>query len=228
MNQAHPVAKLANVCKEYPGEGETVKVLNNLDLVIETGSCTAVVGPSGCGKSTLLKLMGLLDSPTSGIMTFQGRNVKELSPADAARLRNQQLGFVFQSHMLLPQCTVLENVLIPTLVARSQQSYVDRAKSLLDRVGLAKRLHHRPGQLSGGESQRVAVVRALINRPALLLADEPTGSLNEEAAAQLADLLLDLNREQKMAMLVVTHAGLVARRMDNVLELHNGKLIPGA
>jgi ABC-type lipoprotein export system ATPase subunit len=228
VNQAQPVVTLKNVCKEYPGAGEAIKVLQNLDLEILPASRTAIVGPSGCGKSTLLKLVGLLDAPTSGEITFQGNDVGAISRDEAAGLRNRQLGFVFQSHMLLPQCTVLENVLIPTLINGTMESHVERAKFLLDQVGMSRRLHHRPAQLSGGESQRVAVVRALINRPALLLADEPTGSLNEEAAANLADLLLDVNKEEGIAVLVVTHSRLVAQRLENILELRNGKLSHGA
>ena len=188
----------------------------------------AIVGPSGCGKSTLLNLIGTLDSPTSGGITFRDQDLQKLSGAELARFRNRSIGFVFQLHHLLPQCSALENVLVPTLVNKEADRPRERAIRLLDRVGLGERLSYRPGQLSGGERQRVAVVRALINQPSLLLADEPTGSLSREGAEDLARLMLELNREEDMTLIVVTHSEAVARMMDRVLELSDGQLRPEA
>lgn len=223
MNDAVPVLALKNVSKEYPSAPEPVSVLRDVNLELGPGERLTVIGPSGSGKSTLLNLMGTLDTPSSGTLEFKGRDLAVLSPAERARLRNREIGFVFQWHHLLPQCTVLENVLVPTLVGGGPPGARERAMRLLDRVGLGARLHHRPGQISGGESQRAAVVRALINRPSLLLADEPTGSLNPEAAEHLAGLLLELNREEGMALVVVTHAPSIAARLGNLREMRDGR-----
>jgi predicted ABC-type transport system involved in lysophospholipase L1 biosynthesis ATPase subunit len=220
------VIDLKQVSKVYPSVPEPVRVLRGIDLRLEPGERVAIIGPSGCGKSTLLNLMGTLDSPTSGAIVFKGRDLSSLSATDLAALRNREIGFVFQLHHLLPQCTLIENVLVPTLVKPDSRDAYQRAEQLLERVGLGGRLHYRPGQLSGGECQRAAVVRALINRPSLLLADEPTGSLNEEGASRLADLLLDLNREEGMAMAVVTHSPFIAGRIGRTLELRDGHLTP--
>ncbi len=228
MTTGDPAIVLRSVCKSYDSSPEPLQVLHDIDLEIAAGECIAIVGPSGCGKSTLLNLMGTLDTPSSGEIAIHGRNLAGLSPRELARLRNREIGFVFQMHHLLPQCTVLENVLVPALVADNADGARDRAAALLERVGLGGRLDHRPGQLSGGESQRAAVVRALINRPQLVLADEPTGSLNEEAAASLADLLLELNRQEGMALVLVTHAHAIAKRAGRVLELREGHLLPKA
>jgi ABC-type lipoprotein export system ATPase subunit len=195
------------------------------------------MGPSGSGKSTLLQIVGTLDRPTSGQVELNGQELTRLNEKQLASVRNQQIGFVFQAHYLLPQCTVLENVLVPTLATRAQpalptsaQSHkaeppAARAARLLARVGLGERLGHRPGQLSGGERQRVAVVRALINQPQLLLADEPTGSLDQDSAEQLAQLLLELNREEGVALMVATHAKNLAERLGRVFELRHGQLL---
>jgi len=226
MNDDTPILDLKEVSKDYPSVPEPVRVLREIEFRLDTGECVAIVGPSGCGKSTLLNLMGTLDAPSSGRVLFRGRDIAGLSPVELARLRNREIGFVFQLHHLLPQCTVIENVLVPTLVTPDAQDAYERAEKLLGRVGLGDRLHHRPGQLSGGERQRAAVVRALINRPSLLLADEPTGSLNEEGAEHLADLILDLSREEGMAMAVVTHSLAIAERIGRVLELRDGRLAP--
>jgi predicted ABC-type transport system involved in lysophospholipase L1 biosynthesis ATPase subunit len=206
------------------GRGKPLTVLDGLSLALEAGRSLAIVGPSGCGKSTLLHLMGALDTPSDGRIVFDGRDLAELDDRERARLRNTSLGFVFQAHHLLPQCSVLENVLVPTLVRGCGADDQQRARDLLDRVGLADRLDHRPGQLSGGECQRVAVVRALINRPRLVLADEPTGSLDRSLAGQLVDLLVELNREQGVALVMVTHAIDLARRLQRVVELRDGRL----
>ncbi len=228
MNGKSPVVVLKGVSKDYPGTPAPVNVLREISLEINSGECLALIGPSGCGKSTLLNLMGALDTPSSGQLLFNGQDMAKLSPAELAGVRNREIGFVFQLHHLLPQCTALENVLVPALLAHEAKDLYPRAEHLLERVGLKDRLHYRPGQLSGGERQRVAVARALINRPSLLLADEPTGSLNEEGSDALVNMLLHLNREEGMALVVVTHSPSVAGRMDRILEFHGGNLEPKA
>jgi lipoprotein-releasing system ATP-binding protein len=225
--------QLAGVTKRYdaPGKPGALSVLNDVSLEVARGESLAIVGPSGSGKSTLLHIIGTLDRPTSGSVTLDGQDLGALDDQQLAAIRNRQIGFVFQSHYLLPQCTVLENVLVPTLASREaalQNGAGKRAGRLLDRVGLSERKSHRPGELSGGERQRVAVVRALINQPHLLLADEPTGSLDHASAQQLGQLLLELNREEGVTLIVVTHALELARRMGRVLELKDGRLTPAA
>jgi lipoprotein-releasing system ATP-binding protein len=200
-------------------------VLQDLELSVETGSSLAIVGPSGSGKSTLLNLIGLLDKPSSGTLFFDGNNAEQLDENVRARIRNRGIGFIFQMHHLLPQCTVFENILIPTLATDNNNSdYGSLAETLLDRVGLLEHAHKLPGRLSGGEQQRVAVVRALINRPKLLLADEPTGSLDHRTADQLADLLVELNKEQAQTLVMVTHSQRLAERMQRTLYLRDGRL----
>jgi ABC-type lipoprotein export system ATPase subunit len=221
------LVELRDVSKQYdaPDGGEPVAVLRHVSMAIEAGESVAVVGPSGSGKSTLLNLVGGLDTASSGEVLLDGRDLSALGEKELAAIRNREIGFVFQLHHLLPQCTVLENVLIPTLAGGVRENDAEaRAEQLLRRVGLDSRKHHRPGQLSGGECQRVAVVRALINRPKLLLADEPTGALDGESARRLGDLLVELNREQMVAMIVVTHSAELARRMSRRLELSSGAL----
>ncbi len=218
--------ELENVSKGYdaPAGGERSLVLRGLSLRLGEREAVAIVGPSGSGKSTLLHLMGGLDRPTSGSVRLSGRDLARLGDEDLARVRNEEIGFVFQSHHLLPQCTAWENVLVPTLVRGSTPEARARARSLLERVGLGARLHHRPGELSGGECQRVAVARALIQRPRLVLADEPTGSLDRAAAAELGRLLAEANVEEGAALVVVTHSEELARRMGRVLRLADGVL----
>ena len=221
--------ELQQVKKTYaaPAGGATVDVLKGVSLQLAAGEALAIIGPSGSGQSTLLYIMGTLDRPTSGRVLLDGRDLQDLDVTELAAVRNRQLGFVFQAHYLLPQCTLLENVLLPTLTAPAElhtPAAIQRAGRLLARVGLKDRLTHRPGQLSGGESQRVAVVRALINQPRLLLADEPTGSLDRAAAQDLGQLLLDLNREEGAALVLVTHALELARRLPRCLELRDGQL----
>ncbi len=223
-----PLLKLEAVTYRYAAiEGtESAPVLDHVNLTINAGETVAIVGPSGCGKSTLLNLIGALDRPTSGLVQLEGQDLSALDDEGLARLRNRRIGFIFQDHHLLPQCTVLENVLVPTLPntdISSAQAHA-RAKQLLDRVGLTDRLHHRPGQLSGGQRQRAAVVRALINQPALLLADEPTGALDHASSETLSQLLLELNREQGVALITVTHAQDLAARMHRCLTLQDGHL----
>jgi len=202
-------------------------VLDGVDLAVQPGESISVVGPSGAGKSTLLNIMGALDRPTSGRVTLAGSDLAVASERELAALRNREIGFVFQLHHLLPQCTVLENALIPTLAGAPDLDAEARARALLARMGLRERLGHRPGQLSGGECQRVALVRALINRPRLLLADEPTGSLDRAAADGLADLLCELNREMGVTLVVATHAERLAARMGRRLALREGRLTEG-
>ena len=224
-----PLLQVSDVSMAFegPAEGDPVRVLDDISLSIQRGEAVGIVGPSGSGKSTLLNIIGGLDRPTSGTVTLGDRVLSDLSEQELARVRNRDIGFVFQLHHLLPQCTLLENVLVPTLPIRKEldvDAVSERARALLDRVGLADRIHHRPPQLSGGERQRAAVVRALINEPCLLLADEPTGSLDHATAVQLADLLVELNRESNVALLVVTHSHELAERMGRCYELRDGGL----
>ncbi|MBM3237790.1 ABC transporter ATP-binding protein [Candidatus Poribacteria bacterium] len=224
------ILELTNVAKCYdiPGEAESHYVLKDVALKVTAGESVAIVGPSGSGKSTLLNIIGTLDSPTTGRVLLEGRDLSQFNAWELATIRNREIGFVFQLHHLLPQCTVLENVLVPTLVNRYRSLWKDtatRARQLLERVGLNSRLSYRPGQLSGGERQRVAVVRALINNPKLLLADEPTGSLDRATADNLAQLLIELNREEGVTMIVVTHSMELAARMRRMLELRDGVLL---
>ncbi len=221
--------ELVHVAKNYegPGSAESVCVLRDITLELAEGQSLAVVGPSGSGKSTLLNIIGGLDRPSSGRVLLDGRNLAELDDVELAHIRNQDIGFVFQLHHLLPQCTVLENVLVPTLVGgrlRSSRGVRDRAVELLRRVGLCAHMQQRPGELSGGQRQRVAVVRALINQPRLLLADEPTGSLDQDSAKNIGDLLVELNRSEGVALIVVTHSLGLAERIGQVVELRGGVL----
>jgi lipoprotein-releasing system ATP-binding protein len=197
-----------------------------VDLSLAPGASLAITGPSGCGKSTLLNIIGTLDRPSAGRVALAGRDVTSLGEAELSEVRSRIVGFVFQMHHLLPQCSILENALVPTLTGRAPAGAPERARKLLDRVGLGARLSHRPGQLSGGECQRAAVVRALVNSPRLLLADEPTGSLDRASAESLAQLLGELNREEGVALVYVTHSSELARRAGRVLELRDGRFEP--
>src|SRR2546425_430161 len=226
-----PLLKLIDVSKRYesPTGAEAVPVLRDVSLEIRRSESVAIVGPSGSGKSTLLNIMGTLDRPSSGQVVLDDRELSRLDDIQLAAVRNREIGFIFQSHHLLPQCTVLENVLVPTLAnkdATSRNGAPERAKKLLEKVGLGARFTHRPGQLSGGERQRVAVVRALINTPKLLLADEPTGALDRASAQSLGNLLVQLNKEEGVTLIVVTHALDLAKRLGRVLELSDGQLTP--
>ena len=202
-----------NVSKEYPTPRGPLRVLSNVSLSLNTGDAVSIMGPSGSGKSTLLYLVGALEPPTSGTITLEGQNPFELSEKQLAAFRNRQIGFVFQDHCLLPQCSVLENVLTPTLVSSDGQDATSRARALLEQVGLKDRLHHRPAELSGGERQRVSLARALVTKPHLLLCDEPTGNLDHQSAEVVASLLLELHREQQTILIVVTHSAELAARM---------------
>ena len=222
--------ELINIRKEYqsPVENRSVVVLNDISLKVSEGQSLAVVGPSGSGKSTLLNIIGALDRPTAGRVLFDDMDLAKLNDNQLAKMRNEQIGFVFQLHHLLPQCTVLENVLIPTLAGgktTSRKVFEERAVDLLERVALTDWLYHRPAELSAGQRQRVAVVRALINKPKLLLADEPTGSLDAETSETIAELLVELNKSEKVTLLVVTHSSRLAERMGQVLAIEKGKLI---
>ena len=218
-----------NLSKSYETPGETIQVLGELNLSLDAGDTASIVGPSGCGKSTLLNLLGALDRPTSGSIEIDGQDIATFSDPQASAFRNHSLGFIFQQQHLLPQLTVLENVLVPRLAGdwtESASETEDRARRLLETVGLTQRLNHLPWQLSGGEKLRTAVARALINQPKLILADEPTGSLDPTSTDTVADLLLDLNRTQNVTLLIVTHNPTLARRMSKSFELRQGKLHP--
>lgn len=219
--------EITNLNKSYPAAAGPVRVLRGINWRVPTGEAVAVIGPSGCGKTTLLNLLGALDRPDEGSIRVDGEELSRMSPEEAAVFRNRAVGFVFQQHHLLPQLTVLENTLVPRLAGGWKESAADsaaRAKDLLDRVGLAGRLGHLPWQLSGGEKLRVAVVRALLNRPRLVLADEPTGMLDPEATDTVADLLLELNRGAGSTLVVVTHNLGLARRIGRIHELRLGLL----
>lgn len=222
--------ELINIAKYYnlPDGADPACVLKDVTLQVAAGESVAITGPSGSGKSTLLNIIGALDRPTSGRVLLEGRDLALTNENELATIRNREIGFIFQLHHLLPQYTVLENVLVPTLVDRNRARDAEAtARRLLERVGLEARLSYRPGRLSGGERQRVAVVRALINSPKLLLADEPTGSLDRAAADNLAQLLAELNREEGVTLILVTHSPNLAAHMDRVLELRDGVLMPG-
>ena len=212
-----------NLGKQYASPGGVLTILANVSFSMGPGDAAAIMGPSGTGKSTLLYILGGLETPSSGTVSLGGKNVFEMNPVELASFRNSEIGFVIQDHCLLPQCSVLENVLVPTLVAPSQES-VTHAKSLIADVGLAERVNHRPAQLSGGEKQRVAIARALIQRPHLLVCDEPTGNLDESTANTIASLLLDLHRKQNNILIVVTHSSRLAERFPLRFELSNTHL----
>lgn len=205
--------------KEFPMPGQPLRVLTEADLSMHAGDSVSVVGPSGSGKSTLLYILGALEPPTAGTVLLDGIDPFEMNEKALSEFRNEKIGFVFQDHHLLPQCTVAENVLIPTLVARKDEAFHERALDLLEQVGLSSRIHHRPFELSGGEKQRVAVARALIMRPQLVLCDEPTGNLDHSSTEAVTSLLLDLHQKQQNILIVVTHNPEVAGRFKQQYEL---------
>lgn len=220
-----PSLIVENVVKEYPTRGEPLVILRGVSLAMSKGENLAILGPSGSGKSTLLHVIGTLDPPTSGRVTLDGQDPFALSEPQLARFRNKNIGFVFQEHHLLPQLTVLENVLVPALAeGRPGKPLVDRAHDLLRRVNLADRLDHRPAELSGGERQRVAVARALLLKPALLLADEPTGSLDRTNALAVGKLLLDLQQQEQNMLIVVTHSAEIGALLQRRTEIDDGRL----
>ncbi|HVG18710.1 MAG TPA: ABC transporter ATP-binding protein, partial [Blastocatellia bacterium] len=204
--------EVSNLSKEYSTPRGPLPILSDVSLSLARGDAVAIMGPSGSGKSTLLYIVGALDSPTAGTVTLDGQNPFQLKERELAAFRNRDIGFVFQDHCLLPQCSVIENVLTPTLVAGLNGDATGRARSLLEQVGLADRLHHRPAELSGGEKQRVALARALVMKPLLLLCDEPTGNLDRDSADVVASLLLELHQKQETILMVVTHSAELAAR----------------
>ena len=232
MPETSTLFDVREVSKTFPGSGEEpLRVLNSISLKIGAGETLALLGPSGSGKSTVLNLLGGLDRPSGGKILYENEDVGLMSESALAAWRNRRVGFVFQSHHLLPQCTVLENVLVPTICcsdAALVREAPDRARKLLDRVGLSSRITHRPGQLSGGERQRVAAVRALINQPRVLLADEPTGALDRANAQELTKVLLELNRELNVTLVVATHALDLAAQLGRTLRLQDGRVVENA
>jgi len=224
MNVSGVVVK--NLCKQYTSGSEVRHVLRDVSFTVDAGKSLAIVGPSGSGKSTLLNIIGTLDTPTSGEVSVFGTAPGSLSEEKLAAFRNSHIGFVFQSHHLLPHCRILENVLVPSIVAAQSgaENPRERALRLIERAGLTPRMNARPAQLSGGECQRAAVIRALINSPRVVLADEPTGSLDAASAEKIAALLAELKREENVALIVVTHSKELAARMDVTLSLQDGKL----
>lgn len=214
--------EVSNLEVSFETPGETIHVLRGLDFSVDRGEAAAVVGPSGSGKTTLLNVLGALLPPTSGSVRVGETDLTTLDEKAAARFRNRELGFVFQQHHLLPQLTVMENVLVPRLAGgweESEEETRKRATTLLEKVGLGHRLNHRPGELSGGEKQRTAVARALINEPGVILADEPTGALDGETGTKVADLLLEIQKEQGVTLVVVTHDLDLAQRVGGVFDL---------
>ena len=218
--------QVSHLCKDYPTPSGPLSVLRDVSFAVERGEALAVMGPSGSGKSTLLHILGTLDRPTSGMVRVADLDPFALPERELADFRNRTIGFVFQDHYLLPQCTVLENVLIPTLVGAEAKDAVEPwARELLNRVGLADRLGHRPAELSGGERQRVAIARALIRHPAVLLADEPTGNLDRRSAQAVGQLLLELHRQEQTVLVVVTHSLELARMLPRQMEMADSALI---
>jgi lipoprotein-releasing system ATP-binding protein len=218
-----------NVIKEYATLAEPLRVLDGVSVTLRRGENLAILGPSGSGKSTLLSILGTLEPPTAGSVRLAGENPFALDEADLAAFRRETIGFVFQDHHLLPQCTVLENVLVPFLADGSATPDDQRrASDLLERVGLGQRLTHRPAELSGGERQRVAIARALVREPTLLLADEPTGNLDRTTARSIAALLLELQAEQNAMLVIVTHSAALAESLQRRMELEAGRLVPVA
>jgi lipoprotein-releasing system ATP-binding protein len=224
-----PVIVAQSVSKSYAGPDDELIVLRNVDIEVEPGGSAALMGPSGSGKSTLLNILGTLEPPSSGEVRISGENPYQLGERDLARFRNQRIGFVFQEHHLLPQCTLLENVFMPALAwgrsAEESKQLEARSRELLERVGLTSRIHHRPGELSGGERQRAALARALVCGPSVILADEPTGNLDRANAEIVADLLLALCRLNRAALIVATHSAALADRFDVQFELADGSLL---
>ena len=218
--------RIQHVSKDYPTPAGPLSIVRDVSLELPEGSAVSIMGPSGSGKSTLLYMLGALETPTSGTITLDDQNPFLLDAKKLAAFRNQLIGFVFQDHCLLPQCSVIENVLTPTLVASTNGGVDQRARDLLDQVGLGARISHLPSQLSGGEKQRVALARALIMKPRLLLCDEPTGNLDLRSADVVAGMLLDVHREANTILIVVTHSGDLAARFPQRFELKNQHLEP--
>jgi lipoprotein-releasing system ATP-binding protein len=222
--------RVTSVSKDYPTPHGPLRVLSDVTFALGPGEAAAITGPSGSGKSSLLYMLGALEPPTAGTVTLDGCNPFTLRPTELAHFRNREIGFVFQDHCLLPQCSVLENVLVPTLVATpdARRESVDPmalARMLIDQVGLGHRIDHRPAELSGGEKQRVAIARALVRQPSLVLCDEPTGNLDQGSASAVASLLLDLHRRQQNILIAVTHSTRLAEQFAIRFELAQGRLV---
>jgi len=218
--------EVSGVAKDYVTPRGPLAILSGVNLSLKRGEAAAIMGPSGAGKSTLLYILGALEQPTSGTVSLDGRDPFRMTEKQAAAFRNASIGFIFQDHCLLPQCSVLENVLVPTFVGARDAGYEGRARKLLGQVGLGDRLDHRPAELSGGEKQRVALALALIRKPLLLLCDEPTGNLDQASADVVASLLLELHREQETILVVVTHSAELASRFPIRYELRHAHLQP--
>ncbi len=215
-----------NLAKSYPSDGRGVEVLRNLDISVSRGEMVAIVGASGVGKSTLMHLLGTLDVPDAGSVFLEGRDLFAIDEAERMKIRNQTIGFIFQFHHLLPEFSAVENVAMPLLIARRPDAEaMERARKLLAELGLAERTDHRPAQLSGGEQQRVAVARALVTSPALILADEPTGNLDARTSRDLIDLFRSLHEDRGLTSVIVTHSGAIASVCDRVLYMEDGKLV---
>jgi len=222
----HKIIECQSISQIFKDGSTTIPVLDNIDFNIKQGESIAVMGASGAGKSTLLQLLGGLDNPTSGKVFLEGADLARLSAKKRGLYRNKYLGFVYQFHHLLPEFSALENVMLPLLIAKERKNIAkDKALHLLDKVGLSDRVKHRPAQLSGGERQRAAIARALINNPACILADEPTGNLDEATADSVIELMLNLNSDQNNGMIIVTHDKSLAKRMNKIYELTGGKLV---
>jgi len=224
MPQPSPLLQTKNLSRVYPG-AQPVVAVGNVNLIIQQGEFLSIVGPSGSGKSTLMNLLGLLDVPTDGEIWYQGQSVAGWGESQKALFRNQSMGFIFQAHLLMPEFTALENVLMPCLIRQSATPEKRQtAQSLLERIGLGDRLHHRPSELSGGQNQRVAIARALVNRPAIVFADEPTGALDSKTSLAVYELMREINREDRVSFVIVTHERDLAARTDRVISMRDGLL----
>lgn len=221
--------QVQDICKAYAHNGTQTVVLSGVNLSVRAGDLLAIIGPSGAGKSTLLHILGALDSPTGGRVLYRGGDLFARTAAELARFRNRRIGFIFQFHHLLPEFNALENTCMPALIAgEDARSCREKARELLERIGLGSRMHHKPGELSGGEQQRVAVARALIMGPELVLADEPTGNLDSHTGQEVFDLLLELNARTRTTLIIVTHNEEFARRMPRCITLRDGAIAPHA
>jgi len=217
--------KVENISKEYASPRGTLRILSDISLSLSRGDALSIMGPSGSGKSTLLHILGALEPPTSGTVTLDGQDPFQLNARRLAAFRNKEIGFIFQDHCLLPQCSVLENVLTPTLVAENHSNQTERARRLIEQVGLQDRIDHRPAELSGGEKQRVALARALIMEPQLVLCDEPTGNLDQKSADAVASLFFELHERQQTILVLVTHNPELAARFPRRMQLKDQRLV---
>ncbi len=227
--QQAPIITAKNLTKNYSTSDQELKVLKGIDLELKQGEFVAIIGPSGAGKSTLLHILGILDQPTGGELTFEGVNIKELGDRETAALRNKKVGFIFQFYHLLPEFSVLENVLMPRFISQDklQVPAADRAwaEEILGRVGLGERMGHWPNQLSGGEQQRVAIARALFNDPGVILADEPTGNLDYKNSLEIINILHKINKVDRKTLVLVTHDEEYAKKADRIIKLKDGRIV---